>query len=81
MHSQHVCLGRRAGDLLIHNFSLLATKANYRHLFNVHTTTHLWAASSEGPYSPMEQPTQVMGKHLFGGAPVPVHPWCVLRNV
>ena len=38
---QHICFGRLAGDLSIHNFRLLATKANYRQLPTVRTATRL----------------------------------------
>ena len=38
---QNACLGRRADDIVVCNFRLLALKANYRSLPNVRTTTRL----------------------------------------
>ena len=38
---QNVCLGQRAGDILVRTFGRLVPKANHRNLPNVRTTTRL----------------------------------------
>ena len=69
---QRACLGRRAGDHLVHNVRLASSKAKYRHLANVSTTTRLVGNEfTDG------------GTHTSDGvasagwrAVARLHPWC-----
>ena len=69
------CLGRRAGDHLVHKVRLASSKAKYRHLANVSTTTRLVGNEFRGwTYSPMEEPIQAMVSHLQDGELLPAYP-------
>ena len=72
---QNVCLGRRAGDILVRSFRLLATKAHSRYLPDVRTTTR-WVGNRVqrlGRLHRRSNPYEAMVKNYRMGAPAPAH--------